>query len=79
MFRLEAAKDARGKQAYQIINQTDDVKFIPRTPEMEDLGVIRKTKRVAFLDSESETDDVTETDEYSSDSKRGTLDRFVSF
>ena len=48
---------------------------------MEDLGVIRKTKRVAFLDSDStETDGVTETDEYSSDSKRGgTLDRFVTF
>ena len=24
---------------------------MPRTPEMEDLGIIRKTKHVAFLDS----------------------------
>ena len=50
-LRFESARDAHGKQFDQIINHHDDVKFIPRTPEMEDLGVIRKTKHVAFLDS----------------------------
>ena len=56
-----------------IYTLNDHIKFMPRTPEHDDLGEIRSFKKVGFRDNIAYSDEAVSSLE-DSDYKRGTLD-----
>ena len=56
-----------------IYTLNDHIKFMPRTPENDDLGEIRSFKKVGFRDNIAYSDEAVSSLE-DSDYKRGTLD-----